>query len=76
MGRLDEQQQPEKKRAGVLMAAGNKGLSVCTASSQTFKLNAGRFLEGRRDLQEEPVLGNFWLRTCKREEWVKWEDLE
>lgn len=59
------------------MAAGTEGLSACTANSETFKLNAGCCLEGRRDLQEEPVLGNFCLRShSKREEGVKWEDLE
>lgn len=58
------------------MAAGTEGLSACTASSETFKLSAGCCLEGRRDLHEEPVLGEFLTEESEREEWVKWEDLE
>lgn len=44
---------------GVLVAAGTEGLSACTASSETCKLSAGCCLEGRGDLQEEPVLREF-----------------
>lgn len=43
----------------MLVAAETEGLSACTASSETCKLSAGCCLEGRGDLQEEPVLGKF-----------------
>lgn len=67
MGRL------QIKGQRVLVAADTEGLPACTASSETFKLNAGFCLEERRDLSWE----NFWLRICSgREEWVKWEDVE
>lgn len=58
------------------MAARTEGLSACTASSETFQLNAGCSLEGRRGLQDEPAQGEFLAEESQREEWVNWEDLE
>lgn len=77
MGRLTLPLQPGKAGQGVLVAAGTEGLPAGTDNSGNTKLNSRHYLEGTRDLQEEPVLGSFWLwSSSKRKLWMDWEDLD